>query len=175
VTLNVEQLRIVSYPDPVLRQKATPVDPADPTVRAVALRMIELMHEAEGVGLAAPQIALSWRIFVTNARDADPVDRVYINPRLALGRDDWCTEEEGCLSLPGIHVKVRRPHWVRIEAIGLDGEPFSMEDDGFLARIWQHENDHLDGVLIIDRMTPIDRLATRKLLRDMRVSAEAGP
>jgi len=174
VTVNVEQLRIVSYPDPVLRQKAAPVDPADPTVRAVAARMIELMHEAEGVGLAAPQVGLSWRLFVTNGRDADPVDRVYFNPRLELGRDEWGTEEEGCLSLPGIHVKVRRPSGVRIEAVGLDGEAFALEDDGFLARIWQHENDHLDGVLIIDRMSPIDRLATRKVLREMRSAAGAG-
>jgi peptide deformylase len=171
MSVDPARLRIVNYPDPVLRAKAAPVDPADPEVRAVAVRMIELMHEADGVGLAGPQVGLPWRLFVTNARDADPEDRVYLNPRLTLGRSELEAEEEGCLSLPGITVGVRRPVEASIEAVDLDGRPVTRSAEGMLARIWQHENDHLDGVLIIDRMTPMDRLSTRKALKELELAA----
>jgi peptide deformylase len=129
-----EQLKIVVYPNAVLKQPAVPVDAGDPTVRAVARRMIELMHEASGVGLAAPQVGLSWRMFVTNARDPDPVDRVFINPRL-VRRGAWATEEEGCLSIPGLTVKVKRPEQARIEAVDLEGNAVAMEAEGFVARV----------------------------------------
>ena len=165
-------LRILHYPDPALRTRAVAVDPRDETVRAVARRMIELMHEAEGVGLAAPQVGLGWRVFVTNAREADPVDRVFINPVVTLHRGEMISEEEGCLSLPDIHVQVRRQVDAEISAIDLDGEPFSLSADGFLSRVWQHEFDHLEGTLIIDRMSPIDRLATRKVLRALETATQ---
>jgi peptide deformylase len=168
-------LRIVRYPDPVLRRRAEDVDPADESVRAVARRMIELMHEADGVGLAAPQVGLPWRLFVTNAGDADPVDRVLMNPVLTLTSPDEApspleTMEEGCLSLPGIHAEVRRPRHAAIEATGLEGEAVSMAAEGFLARVWQHEFDHLEGVLIIDRMGPKDRMVNRRSIRDLELS-----
>ncbi len=158
-------LRIVIYPDPSLRRKAEPIESFDDTVRTVAERMIELMHEADGVGLAGPQVGLSWRLFVTHARAADPQDRVFINPRLTPGGEEQESAEEGCLSLPDITVQVRRPPTARIAAADLDGEPFSLTAEGSLARIWQHEIDHLDGVLIVDRMGPMDRLTTRKALK----------
>ncbi len=161
-------LRIVSYPDPVLRVRAEPIESIDETVRAVAERMIELMHEAAGVGLAGPQVGLPWRLFVTNAPDIDPVDRVFVNPRVTLGRGAIEAKEEGCLSLPGINVQVRRPVEAEVTATDLAGRPFTMQAEGMLARIWQHENDHLDGVMIIDRMGTMDRLATRKLLKGMK-------
>ena len=171
VSVEPASLTILHYPDPALRKKGTDVDPADEAVRAVARRMIELMHEADGVGLAAPQVGLSWRLFVTNGRDADPEDRVFINPVLTLGRSELIDHEEGCLSLPGINVQVRRPEQAEITAVGLDGERFTMTAAGVLTRIWQHESDHLDGVLIIDRMNPMDRLATRKALKELRAAA----
>ena len=164
-------LAIVHYPAPSLREPAQPVDPADENVRAVAARMIELMHEADGVGLAAPQVGLPWRVFVTHVGEVDPVDRAFINPELRLPRVELISAEEGCLSLPGVHVQVRRPEIAEIAAVGLDGERFTLSGEGLLARVWQHENDHLDGILIIDRMTPMDRLATRKTLRDLEASA----
>ncbi|MDY7109123.1 MAG: peptide deformylase [Planctomycetota bacterium] len=173
MSVDPDQLSILIYPHPALRQKGEPVDPADEHVHAVARRMIQLMHEADGVGLAAPQVGLAWRLFVTHGRDYDPEDRVFINPRLDIGRGEMITEEEGCLSLPGIHVQVRRADHVDITAHGLDGEPFSMSADAFLTRIWQHENDHLDGVLIIDKMTPMDRLATRKALKELKTASVA--
>jgi peptide deformylase len=171
MSVDPAQLRIVVYPDPSLRRRAGPVDPNDESVRAVARRMIELMHEADGVGLAAPQVGLPWRVFVTNGREADPVDRVYMNPRLHTD-GEWETAEEGCLSLPDIRVDVRRPDAARITAIGLDGSEFTCDLQGFMARVCQHENDHLDGVLIIDKMSPMDRLATRKQLKELEA---AGP
>lgn len=173
MSVDPDRLKILIYPDPALREKGRPVDPTDNTVHAVARRMIQLMHEADGVGLAAPQVGLAWRLFVTNGRDADPEDRVFINPQLNPARGEMIAEEEGCLSLPGINVQVRRPGHVDITAHGLDGEPLSLSADGFLTRIWQHENDHLDGVLIIDKMSPMDRLATRKALKDLKTAAGA--
>ncbi|MFK7959375.1 MAG: peptide deformylase [Phycisphaerales bacterium] len=169
-------LQIVLHPAPVLREKTNAVDPADPAVQAVAQRMIELMHEAPGVGLAAPQVGLPWRMFVANAGEEDPVDRVFLNPRMELtapdgGRSPMESMEEGCLSLPGIHVHVRRPVYAAIYATGLDGQPFSLAADGFVARVWQHEFDHLEATLIIDRMGPRDRLANRRALRDLQDAA----
>jgi peptide deformylase len=166
-------LKIVHYPHPALREKAQPVETVTDHVREVARRMLQLMHDADGVGLAAPQVALPWRMFVTNAREADPEDRVYINPVLHRDPLQRLEEaEEGCLSLPGINVQVRRPACCRITATGLDGRPFEMEDAGFLSRVWQHENDHLDGVLIIDKMSPMDRLATRRTLKELKAAAQ---
>lgn len=169
MSLDPARLRIVRWPDPVLKARTALVDPADPEVAAVARRMIELMHDADGVGLAAPQVGLSWRLFVTNGRAVDPEDRVFINPTLRLDPDSGEErDEEGCLSLPGVHVKRDRAVAASIEAIGLDGTPFRLEGEGMLARIWQHEHDHLEGILIVDRMSPMDRLATRRALRDLR-------
>ena len=171
MSVDPASLRIVTYPDPALREKSAAVDPDDPNVHEVARRMLELMHEADGVGLAAEQVGLPWRLFVTNGRDADPQDRVFINPELALARGEVMTEEEGCLSLPGINVQVRRAPSAEITAIDTDGRPTSMSAEGILARIWQHEYDHLHGVLIIDKMNPMDRLATRKTLKELRAAA----
>jgi peptide deformylase len=173
MSVDPDQLTILIYPHPALREKGQPVDPADKNVHDVARRMLQLMHEADGVGLAAPQVGLAWRLFVTHGREADPEDRVFINPQLTVGRGEMVSEEEGCLSLPGIHVQVRRHDHVDITAHGLDGKPFSASADGFLTRIWQHENDHLDGVLIIDKMSPMDRLATRKALKELKTATVA--
>jgi len=167
------ELRIVHYPDPVLRRKASPVAEITAEVRAVAARMGELMREAGGVGLAAPQVGLNWRLFVT-APDRDHRDgeaRAYINPVLhASGPAD--EDEEGCLSLPDIHVDVLRPSSVTMTATTLDGRQITVTETGFMARVWQHENDHLNGTLIIDRMTPMQRLATRRMLKDLELAAK---
>ncbi|QDU71376.1 peptide deformylase [Mucisphaera calidilacus] len=160
-----QSLEIVIHPHEVLRQQAEPVAAVTDEVRGVAGRMIELMHEAPGVGLAAPQVGLSWRLFVVNATGEPGDDVVFINPRfIELGRDQD-VYDEGCLSLPEITVNVRRPTRAVIEAQGLDGEVFRLESDEFPARVWQHEYDHLDGVLIIDKMSPTDRIANRVALK----------
>ena len=171
--VNPVDLRIVLHPDPILRARTKAVDPSDVNVLAVANRMLELMHEAEGVGLAAPQVGLPWRLFVTNAGKVDDdTDRVYMNPTLTLKRGEGLSNpltlhEEGCLSLPGIHADVRRPRWARIDATERNGDEFTFEDDGFLARVWQHEFDHLEGVMILDRMGPAAKIVNRRAIRDL--------
>lgn len=176
-------LQIVSYPSPVLRKKASPVPEVTDEVRAVARRMIELMHQAEGIGLAAPQVGLSWRMFVVHVPEGDersasgdPISAtksptVYINPTLTGLIGKLITHEEGCLSLPDIRGDVLRPEVATIRAIGLDGKEFTQNGAGLLARCWQHENDHLDGVLIIDRMTPLSRMSNKAAIKDLEASA----
>lgn len=172
-------LRIVQYPDPVLRTRARPVERIDDEVRAVAERMIALMHEAEGVGLAAPQVGLPWRLFVAHvpaneerSPDADPPTAlpeptVYVNPVLSNLSGPVQPGEEGCLSIPDITGEVLRPAIATVSATDLAGHPFRQTGGGLLARCWQHETDHLDGVLILDRMTQMARLKNRATVREL--------
>jgi peptide deformylase len=172
MSVDPASLSIVFYPDPALRRKADPVEEIDATVRATAARMIDLMHEAEGVGLAAPQVGLPWRMFVTSAEAGeDAIDRVYINPRLSGFSPDLVPREEGCLSLPGVTAEIRRPGAVTVTATDIDGAAFTLTDGELLARVWQHEVDHLDGVLIIDKMTPMDRIAMRRVIKELEAAA----
>lgn len=169
------KLRIVTYPARVLRTRAKPVLTIDDEVRDVARRMIELMHEAPGVGLAAPQVGLDWRMFVAvgpgEAQD-DRQDFVFINPALSNPSRDAEDYEEGCLSLPQVHATIRRPRSITITAQDLAGQAFTLTSDILQARIWQHETDHLDGILILDRMTPMDKLANQRAVRDLEAGAK---
>jgi peptide deformylase len=170
--VNADKLTIVHYPQPVLRTKAQPLEQIDDEVRAVALRMIELMHEARGVGLAAPQVGLSWRLFVANATgNPGPDDHVYINPALSEPNRHTDKLEEGCLSIPDVRAPIMRPTQITITATDLEGQTFTQTDDQLLARIWQHEYDHLDGVLILDRMTPADRKFNRRAIEALEQTA----
>jgi len=151
-------------------ERTQEVDPTDETVQAVARRMIEIMFEHRGVGLAAPQVGLPWRIFVTrhpNNPDNEESGLVWMNPVLDVIDGSVESEEEGCLSLPEIRGEIKRPLAIRISGHDVNGKPISAESDELTARIWQHENDHLDGVLIIDKMSAMDRLVNRKLIRDL--------
>lgn len=172
MAVNVDLLSILHYPEPVLRQKARRIERVDDEVRAVADRMIALMREVDGAGLAAPQVGLAWRLFVTAGREEGPPDRVFINPEMTIVKNELVVREEGCLSVPGLHVNIRRPIAMQIAALDREGNEFTLQDDDFDARVWQHEFDHLEGVLIIDRMSPMDRLASRKLLKEMRMMWE---
>ena len=163
-----EKLQIVYYPSPVLRQKAQDLPQIDDVVRQVARRMIELMHEAEGVGLAAPQVGLSWRLFVVNPTGDAGDDRVFINPVLTEPSEEVDAREEGCLSIPDVRGQIRRPRRITIEALDEQGQRVTLTSDELPARIWQHETDHLDGVLIIDRMSPLDKLANRRKIKDLQ-------
>ncbi len=173
MTIDVAGLEIVQYPDAVLRAVAVPIEMIDETVRAVAARMLELMHEVDGAGLAAPQVGLSWRMFVTRGREEHP-DLVYVNPRLAGLDGELTVNSEGCLSLPGITLDIRRPSTATVTAEDLDNRTFTLADDDLLARVWQHEHDHINGVLIIDKMTPMDRIANRKLIKELESAARQG-
>ncbi len=178
-------LRILHYPDPVLRKPADEIAAITDEVRAVAHRMVQLMHDAPGIGLAGPQVGLSWRLFVLDVpedpedgrlADSDPPEavaspRIYINPRLSVFSRDLLPYEEGCLSIPGILGEVRRPSELTIEALNEHGERVAHRAGGLLARCIQHEVDHLDGRLIIDRFTPMARMKNRLALRDLAEGA----
>jgi peptide deformylase len=161
-----EDLKIIHWPDPRLLKISKPVENFDASLRLLAQKMLDLMRAAKGVGLAAPQVGMNLRLFVANPDGQPGNDRVYVNPILSdpSGQDE---AEEGCLSLPGIHVNVVRSKTIRIAAQDLDGKSFDQEECGYLARIWQHEFDHLNGTLLTDRMGPVARMANRKVLKEM--------
>ncbi|MSR44984.1 MAG: peptide deformylase [Phycisphaerales bacterium] len=162
---------LVLHPKPVLRCRADPIDSIDSAIETLAAQMIEIMKKEHGIGLAAPQVGVSKRMFVTEgvavdgSEEVPSPDRVFINPTILLVDGQLEALEEGCLSLPDIRGSVRRQPHVIIEATGLDGKRFMLESSDLMARCWQHEIDHLDGVLIIDRMSVIDRIVNRKRLR----------
>ena len=164
-------LSVVFYPAPVLRQIAAPLAEVSDHVRAVALRMIDLMYEARGVGLAAPQVGLPWRMFVANPTHEPGEDRVFINPVLREPAAVTAPHDEGCLSLPQVTVEVTRPTGVTIDALDLEGQPFTLTSDDFPARVWQHEFDHLNGVLILDKMTRLDRMANKRAIQELEANA----
>ena len=170
MAIDVARLEIVQYPDPALRTVARPVETIDDTVRAVATRMFAVMLDADGAGLAAPQVGLPWRMFVTRGDDDHP-DRVLVNPELIDLGGETAVVPEGCLSLPGVTVDIRRLMNATLTCLDLDGRTVTLTATDLRARIWQHEMDHLNGVLIIDRMTPMDRIATRKLLKELEVAS----
>jgi peptide deformylase len=162
-----EDLKIILYPDPRLKKISAPVTDFDERLRALAARMFELMREAKGVGLAAPQVGENVRLFVMNATQDPADDRVYVNPVLSDFEGDE-EQEEGCLSLPGIHVNVNRGKQVRMQAQDLDGRPIEEVASGFPARVWQHEFDHLNGTLLTDRMGPVAKMTHRKVLNELK-------
>jgi peptide deformylase len=156
--------------DPVLRAKALPVDRFDERLAAEIERMGELMHDALGVGLAATQIGVLHRVLVYRAYADDPLTAL-VNPELEWVSDELEEAEEGCLSLPGVHVEVERPARVRVRAKDGAGDDLEIEAEGLTARVIQHEIDHLNGVLILDR---ISREARKEAMRAMRAAQEAG-
>ncbi|MGQ9592246.1 MAG: peptide deformylase [Planctomycetota bacterium] len=159
-------MELVYYPDPVLRKRAQPLSEIDGEVRRRASEMFRIMYAEGGVGLAAPQVAWTARLFVMNAAgEADPGgERVYVNPEIVLAEGE-ILDEEGCLSVPGVRGKVRRSARVVVRALDLEGKSFEAELSGIEARAAQHEIDHLDGILFVTRLGTSDRLLARKELR----------
>lgn len=156
---------ILHYPDARLRQKAAPVESITPEILELIEDMKETMYAAPGVGLAAPQIGVSLRLFIVDtAGDDEPSRlRVFINPEIVEkeGKTVW---EEGCLSFPGVHEEIERSAKVTVRAMNEQGETFELSADELLGVAIQHENDHLDGVLMIDHMGALRRrLALRKM------------
>ncbi len=148
------QLSIIQYPHPTLRVRSKPIRRVDQELRDIAAAMLDLMYEAEGVGLAANQVDLPLRLFVANpaGQRGEGEELILLNPELQLPKGNE-TSQEGCLSLPGVYGQVKRPKSIRLSAYDLQGNPIERVVEGFLARVVQHENDHLDGVLFFDRMT----------------------
>ena len=163
-------LPIRTFGDPVLRERARPVEEFDEALRRLAGSMIEAMHEAPGVGLAAPQVGRPIRLVVFDLGDEDGA-RALANPVL---RDEWGEQvtEEGCLSLPGLYYPVRRFERVAAEGFDLDGHEVSIEAEDLLSRILQHEVDHLNGVLFIDRLEAEHRSEAMAALRDQALGLQ---
>lgn len=161
-----DKLKIIKYPDPRLKRVARPVQAFDDDLRALVERMFVLMRQAKGVGLAAPQVGLDLRLFVMNATGDPADDKTYVNPVLSAG-DGQDEDEEGCLSLPTIYIQVVRDVSLHMAAQDVAGQPFEEDATGFVARVWQHENDHLNGVMLTDRMGPVAKMTYRKKLREM--------
>jgi peptide deformylase len=161
-------LRIVQYPHPTLRHVSKPLARVDQELRAAVREMFDLMYEAQGVGLAANQVDLPYRLFVLNLQsDPEAADEeyVFINPVLSE-RKGTIEAEEGCLSLPGVYGQVKRPEHVLLNAFDLGGEEVTMELEGLFARAVQHEIDHLDGILFIDRLSPTGVMAVKEAIDD---------
>ena len=166
---------ILHYPDPRLREPGRRVESFSAELHSLIDDMAETMYAAPGVGLAATQVGELWQVFVVDcAADGEPSDlRVFVNPEI-LASEDTVTFDEGCLSFPGAREEVERAAKVRVRAQNRDGATFELEADGLLAIAIQHENDHLHGVLMIDRLGPLKkRLLHRKMVRRVDASASA--
>ena len=161
--------QVRKFGDPVLRAVALPVERFDERLQAEAQRMGELMHDALGVGLAATQLGVLHRMLVYKAFLDDPLT-VLVNPEIEWLSDELEAGEEGCLSLPGVHVEVERPAAVKVRGCDATGAPLQIEAEGLEARVIQHEIDHLDGTLVLDR---ISKQARKEAMRAMREAQRA--
>ncbi|MDT8441672.1 MAG: peptide deformylase [Desulfuromonadales bacterium] len=156
-------LAIRHYPDPVLKKPAAPVTVFDDRLRQLASDMAETMYAAPGVGLAAPQVGVGLRLAVIDcaAKDEPPALLTLVNPEIVAGEGDCC-EEEGCLSVPGFYARIERSERVKVRFQDLDGVSRLIEAEGLTAIACQHEIDHLDGILFVDRLSPLKRGLFRK-------------
>lgn len=155
-------LNVRRYGDPILRQKAQPVEAVTPEIRKTLADMLETMYHQVGIGLAAPQVGIGLRIILVDDGPRGP--RVLINP-VIVERRGVVRGEEGCLSIPGFFGEVERSEWVRVEALDAEGLSLAFEAKGLQARVIQHEMDHLDGVLFIDHLPPVTRDRIKKKIQ----------
>jgi peptide deformylase len=166
---------IVLMGDPVLRTEADPVEIFDEELRALVRDMFETMYLAEGIGLAAPQVGVSRRVLVVDLRREDQPDRrvALVNPKVVWASGETDKQPEGCLSIPGLEEVVERPLAVRIEGFDPEGNEVVVEAEELFSRALQHEIDHLDGVLFLDRVSPLTRKLALKKWKKLRADAEA--
>ena len=156
-------LPIRVFGDPVLKERSREVETFDDALKNLAADMLVTMYDAPGVGLAAPQIGRAMRLIVWDDGENGP--QAMANPVLAE-HDGEQEDDEGCLSVPGLYFPVKRAAHVRADGLDLDGKPMTVEGDGLLARILQHETDHIEGTLILDRLSRADRAAAMAAIRD---------
>jgi peptide deformylase len=169
--IDIDKCCITRFPASVLGRPAKPIEKIDDSIRALAEKMKDIMVQYKGVGLAGPQAGVGLRIFVASPDGTKENAKVYINPVITPS-DKLYSAEEGCLSLPGIWGKIRRYTKCSIKAKGLDGKEFSEEAEGLLARIFQHECDHLNGTLIADKFSTVAKIGARKKLKKLREEYE---
>jgi len=170
---DLKALRILHYPHARLRRKARAMPAVDAFLNEMAARMAELMQAAGGLGLASTQVGWPFRFVVlTHGVGTDEIKiEAFVNP-VIIARDGKQVIDEGCLSLPGIFAKVKRAEHVRVQAAMLNGEQVEFEAEGLMARAWQHEIDHLDGGLIIDRIGPTAGIVIARQLRELEQQFE---
>ena len=163
---------IVIYGDPVLREKAEPVKEIDRETKNLVADMIAILQEANGLGLAAPQVGVSKRIFIADLSALDLAEsiRVFINPEI-LEKSGEVVLEEGCLSFPGIYQKISRPEMVKVRATDQEGNLFEMEASGMMARAILHEYDHLEGKLFIDYLSSVSRALIKGKLKKLSAAS----
>ncbi len=159
---------IRTYGDPVLRQVAADVENIDGSVQRLIDDMVETMHEAPGVGLAATQVGVQKRIFVYDVGEGPSV---VLNGRITESSGEW-VYEEGCLSVPGLYWPIKRPNQVLLEGIDRDGNELKIEASELLGRVFQHETDHLDGILLIERLDPDQYKEAMKILRSRSLNPD---
>src|SRR5688572_18566624 len=159
-------MELVYYPDPRLREVSKKIAQIDESLRAAVPEMFDIMYRARGIGLAGPQAGLGRRVIVANLTgdpDEKDFEQVFINPEV-LERVGEKREEEGCLSLPGMAPQILRAEMVRVRYKDLEGQPHEREVEGLEAKLFQHEIDHLDGILLVDKMTAADKRQWAPLL-----------
>ncbi|HLI24936.1 MAG TPA: peptide deformylase [Acidimicrobiales bacterium] len=166
------QIRL--FGDPVLRQRAAEVADIDGTLVQLAHDMVDTMHEARGLGLAAPQVGVAKRLFVYQMPEEDAEPLTIVNPTISESRGEW-EYDEGCLSVPGLYFPIVRPKEVHLTGWDLDGNEVSIEADELVARCFQHELDHLDGTLLLERLDKEQRKAAMRELRRRAESAGTVP
>lgn len=161
-------MQIVNYPHPALRWKSSPITRITPDLRQIVREMFDLMYASEGIGLAANQVGLPFRLFVLNLtgkREEADQEHVFINPEI-LRRKGTQEAEEGCLSLPKLYGQVRRADEIVVEAFDLEGRGFELTVDELASRAIQHESDHLDGVLFVDRLSDSGKREAAPMIAD---------
>ncbi len=169
--VDIDKCKITHYPQPVLREKAKPVENIDDNIREFVEKMKEIMVETKGIGLAAPQAGVNLQIFIISLTGKAEDAKVFINPEVKqTGPMD--SAEEGCLSVPGIYTKIRRSKTCTVSATDLDGNRFTEDAEGLYARCLQHEYDHLQGITIANKMSKIAKIANRKQLENLRQEYE---
>lgn len=162
----LEKLHILHYPDPRLRNKAEPIPEIDNFLREMGERMAEIMAEERGVGLASTQLGWPYRIITLNTSGEPDKVEAYVNP-VIIAKEGKMIAEEGCLSVPNVWAKVRRAERVTVRATRLNGETVEIQAEGLAARAWQHELDHLDGGLFVDRIGPAARIVIASSMKKL--------
>jgi peptide deformylase len=169
--LDLQTLTIIHYPDPRLRKVCEPIASFNGALADLSRRMFELMYEAKGLGLAASQVGVLRQLFVCNPTGEPGDERVFVNPTLVCHGPD-AEHEEGCLSIPEVYGDVLRSERVTLQAQDLTGQTVEVKADDLLSRCFQHEIDHLNGVLIVDRMSEAGLLANRRALRYLEQASQ---
>ena len=171
--IEIEQCRLTHYPAGVLAGRARPIEKIDDNIRRLVERMIDIMLENKGIGLAGPQVGLPLRIFIISLDGTRANARAYVNPTVTPASDELVPTDEGCLSVPGVYTKIRRYKRCQVTATDLDGRAFTEDAEGLYARALQHEYDHIEGLTIVNRMGHTAKIAHRKQLRKLMDRSEA--